>query len=72
MIEIKLQKMHLMRPIAIQRQAISMRFKMQATWPHLRCPIAIQRPRLNGDDSHPRVSSEPLMRFIGRLRPNRL
>ena len=51
---------------------VLMRFIMHTTWLHLRCPIAIQRARLKGDDSHPHISSESLIRFIGQLRPNRL
>ena len=52
--------------------SVLMRFITHATWLHLMGLIMIQRPRLNSNDSHPRVSSEPLMHFIIRLRPNRL
>ena len=61
-----------MRLIAIQWRAFLRRFITHATWLHLRRIIAIQLLHLKDDDLHPRVSSEPLMRFIGRLRPNHL
>ena len=62
----------MMRPIEIQRRAFLMCFIIHMMWLHLRHLIAIQWPQLNGDDSHQRVSSELLMRFMERMRPNRL
>ena len=47
-----------------------MRFITHATWLYVMRSIAIQRSGLNGNDLHCYVSSEPLMCFIGWLRPN--
>ena len=62
MAEIKTDRNVSERPIKIQQQVFDVLFIRHATWHHLGGPSAIQRPRLNRNNSHPSVSSEPLIK----------
>ena len=54
-------KTHSTRQIKIQRMVFQALLLKRATWQNLDGPSPIQQPPLNRNDSHPRVSSKPLI-----------
>ena len=61
MAEIKTNEMHLEHWIKIKRQSFDALLRTRATWLHLDGPSEIPWLRLNGNNSHLCVSSEPLI-----------
>ena len=59
--EIKTEEMHLEHQIKIKRRRLDMLLLTRATWLHLDGTSEIQRSRLNRNNSHSCISSEPLI-----------
>ena len=52
---------HLECSMKIKRQILSNASSSRAMWQNLCAPSSIERKQLNGNDSHPSVSSKPLI-----------
>ena len=46
-----------------QTASVSRVSSSRATWQNLRCSFSIEQIRLNYNDSHPSISSEPLIEY---------
>ena len=60
--EIQTDETHLKRQIKMKRRPFDALLIMPATWLYINSPSEIQRPRLNRNNSHLCVSSEPLIK----------